>query len=360
MPLPLPSAKGPDRWLSFARASLLWADVLSCVRLGSDKVARRCQSRQSRSVPCTPGTGWITSSGEGTAASFSGVASVTVTPEASCAVMCPDNSGLLATGHQDGIRLWKMPAMTKLGVVRTRSPVVAVDLGRAGDFLAAVQAGSPFLVLCMWDLTLEAAGPGLSAPLWSINVPSASVLNFLGTSLIVPSACDGVELLDAMNGTKVQSVDLRGCPQAACRCTEPREWQCEASRTARTCILLAVRSKVLAFSERASTLVQGSEVFEFVEPEAHETHAELVALGASRTEVASATSDGRVLVWKLVERTLVGVFHTFTALDFENLSWSVGQAETVFPSQHMQMLVLEEVLARHSGVKWCQVANASH
>eukprot|EP00439_Symbiodinium_sp_Y106_P087124 s181_g40.t1 len=249
--MPLPCEKGPDRWLSFARASLLWADLLACLHLGSAKVAQRFQqlARQARVAP----SAWITGSGQATAASFSACMSATITAEASCAAMCPDAAGLMATGHEHGIRLWGMPEMSKLGVIRTRSPVVALDLGRAGDFLAAIQTGSPVLLLCMWDLTSEIAGPGLSPPLWSMNVSSTSPLSF-------------------------------------------------------------------------------------------ERCAQLVSLGASSTEVAAATADGRVLLWKLVDRTLLAIFPAFTVLDFENLSWSVGQAEMAFPAQLTQMVVLEEVL----------------
>ena len=66
--MPLPCEKGPDRWLSFARASLLWADLLACLHLGSAKVAQRFQqlARQARVAP----SAWITGSGQATAASF--------------------------------------------------------------------------------------------------------------------------------------------------------------------------------------------------------------------------------------------------------------------------------------------------
>ena len=338
--MPLPFEKGPDRWLSFARASLLWADLLACLHLGSAKVAHRCQQlgRQTRALAAS----WITGSGEGTAAaSFSTYTSAT-TSEASCAAMCPDAPGLMATGHEHGIRLWGMPEMAKLGVIRTRCPVIALDLGRKGDFLAAIQTG-PAWLLCVWDLTLEIAGPGLSAPLWSMNVPSVTPLQFFGASVLVPRTGAGLEMLDASDGASVHTIDLPGCPQAACPCIEPQEWCCEAPRVARTCIILAVGSTLFAIAERgASTHVQGSkasEVFTFAKPQ-DTPCSQLVSLGASSTEVASSTSDGQVLVWKLVDRTLLGVFPTFTVLDFENLSWSVGKAETVFPSQPTQMLAL--------------------
>jgi len=108
-------------------------------------------------------------------------------------------------------------------------------------------------------------------------------------------------------------------------------------------MLLAVGCTVLAISEHsASAHVQGSDILAFVEPE--ERCAQLVSLGASSTEVAAATADGRVLLWKLVDRTLLAIFPAFTVLDFENLSWSVGQAEMAFPAQLTQMVVLEEVL----------------
>ena len=343
--MPLPCEKGPDRWLSFARASLLWADLLACLHLGSAKVAQRFQqlARQARVAP----SAWITGSGQATAASFSACMSATITAEASCAAMCPDAAGLMATGHEHGIRLWGMPEMSKLGVIRTRSPVVALDLGRAGDFLAAIQTGSPVLLLCMWDLTSEIAGPGLSPPLWSMNVSSTSPLSFVGRCILIASMRPGLEMLDASHGERIQFIDLPGCPQAACRCIEPQEWWCEApsSRAATTCMLLAVGCTVLAISEHsASTHVQGSDILAFVEPE--ERCAQLVSLGASSTEVAAATADGRVLLWKLVDRTLLAIFPAFTVLDFENLSWSVGQAEMAFPAQLTQMVVLEEVLVQ--------------
>ena len=346
--MPLPLEKIPDRWLSFARASLLWADLLACLHLGSAKVAQRSQSvgrqgRASSNAPSALGTPWVTSSTAATTC-FSTDALVTLTSEASCAITCPDAPGLLATGHQGGIRLWGRPDLTKLGIIRTRSPVVALDLGKAGDLLAAIQAVSPAL-LCMWDLTSEIAGPSLPTPLWSANVASTSMLNFLGESILVCSVKGGVDMLNAADGSQQQFIEIPGHPQASCRCTEPREWWCQGTRTSRTCVLVAVDCRAFAISERgASTDVQGSEILEFVEPQ--EACAPLVSLGASSTMVASVTSDGRVLVWKVVDRTLLGIFPTFSVLDFENLSWSVGQAETVYPSQITQMLVLEEVLAQ--------------
>ena len=102
------------------------------------------------------------------------------TGEASCAAM---SEQLLATGHVDGIRLWG-PGGAKMGLVKTRGPVLCLDL--CSDWLAGVLQLKGFCV-CLWDLS------NIAKPLWQRQVVTS------------PSKTPRVETFSASNA------DLAGC-----------------------------------------------------------------------------------------------------------------------------------------------------
>lgn len=336
----LPAARGgAKRWLSFARSALRWADLLGGLRQGLVATAGG-RAKKGREI-------WVAS--DPVAPHCASAFAAAVASEASCAAAAP---ALLATGHQDGVRLWGLPGGTKMGLVKTRSPVLALDLGGpTSDLLAAVLVCSQsprFFWVALWDLSsLNAA----ATPVWQVQAPSM-VVHFLGSKVVVSSPT-GVQLLCAVTGQPLESIELGGMPGSSCKSPLPPSWSAGYGASAmprlekQHCVLLAAKQKVLAVTEGlAPTAVQRCEVFEF----APETTEEITALSCSATEVAAGTRAGRVFVWRLADRALLARLPAVSEFDLENLSWSVCRAETLAGLRDengpaiAQILLVEELL----------------
>lgn len=233
-----------------------------------------------------------------------------------------------------------------MGLVKTRSPVLALDLGPTGDLLVAVLvcSQSPRLFwVASWDLSsLNAA----ATPLWQVQAPS-TVVHFLGSQVLVSSPT-GVQLLCAATGQPLESIELGGMPGSSCKSPLPPSWSAgygAVPRCQQHCVLLAAKQKLLAVTEGlASTAVQRCEVFEFV-PEITE---EITALSCSATEVAASTCS-HVFVWRLADRAFLARLPAISEFDLENVSWSLCRAETLAGLEEngpaiAQILLVEELL----------------
>ncbi|CAJ1361610.1 unnamed protein product [Effrenium voratum] len=297
----------PERWLSFARASLRWADLLAGLR-GLPKAVSGAGASARARRPAEDGESF-------SASGFK----ATVTSEACCVAMCADTK-LLATGHQHGIRLWGLPGVKKMGLLQTRGAAVSLDIGQRGELLAAVLLSGDSFCVCAWDLTSLCPR---AAALWQLPVPSTP-LHFLAEGLMVSSP-QGLQLLD-LQGAAREILPLPGAPSASCRLgLESR-------------VLAAVGARIFAAGAAASSSdpVQGR-VCAFAS-----TSASVTSLAASSSEVAAATCDGHIFLWRS-DGVPLAELRALSELDLENLSWSTARAENLNPLVS-SVLVLEEVL----------------
>jgi len=365
----MPFTTAPQRWLSFARASLRWSDLLGGLKGGFTAGSAggggggyngRTRRRKESDL-------WVTSDQvpRHSATNFS----TGLTSETSCAAMA-EKGQLLATGHQDGIRLWGLPGGSKMGLLKTRSPVLSLDLGAnflfvsspqdtradgAADVVVAVmmslQSPQSFMAAA-WDLS--SLGSTMPMPLWQIPVPSL-VVHFLGPNVLLSSPV-GAQLLCVSTGQTLESITLHSSQPSgySCKCPLPSLWEYPPrkpvgrSSTTPSCVVLAVGRKVLAVVDAdekcsSSADVQRSAVFEF----ASEVAGDITALTGS-SDVVAATSSSCIYVWSLVDRVLLAQLPAVSELDLENLSWSLCRAETLTGLQQTPwvsaILLLDELL----------------
>eukprot|EP00434_Breviolum_minutum_P009001 symbB.v1.2.007927.t1/scaffold495.1/size259991/11 len=252
-----------------------------------------------------------------------------------------------------------------MGLLKTRSPVLSLDLGAnflfessradgAADVVVAVlmsPASSQSFMAAAWDLS--SLGTTMPMPLWQITVPSL-VVHFLGPNVLLSSPV-GAQLLCVSTGQILESITLHSSqpPGHSCKCPLPSLWLTPRRTVGRnsltpSCVVLAVGRKVLAVVDAdekcsSSAAVQRSAVFEF----ASEVAGDITALTGS-SDVVAATSNSCIYVWSLVDRVLLAQLPAVSELDLENLSWSLCRAETLTGLQQTPwvsaILLLDELL----------------
>ncbi|CAK9050598.1 unnamed protein product [Durusdinium trenchii] len=326
MPVAAPPAGAAHaRWLSFARASLRWAELLgglrSAVEASRGSVGRRKSSSNDSSHNSLTMAGMAGMAG----APCTSFAPPVCTFEASCASMCPSSPHLFATGHQDGIRLWGHPGTTKMGLLKTKSPVISLDLGKSGEMLAAITMNQAQSVAMLWDLT---SVNGASSPLWQVSAAPLDP-HFLSDGLLVGKAAEAaratLQVLDYNCGRVLQELEFPGVPSASCKCMPMPTASPSRRTTMLPSVFVAAAGNIYKVVDDAVDPVQRRVVPFATLPSAvlALAAAPRCSAGAAVAAVAAARADG-----------LVSVLSTDGALlaelkELENLSWSVSRAETL-------------------------------
>eukprot|EP00913_Durusdinium_trenchii_P002943 g2730.t1 len=193
MPVAAPPAGAAHaRWLSFARASLRWAELLgglrSAVEASRGSVGRRKSSSNDSSHNSL------------TMAGMAGMAADALDSES------PALSGT------------PLRAPRKMGLLKTKSPVISLDLGKSGEMLAAITMNQAQSVAMLWDLT---SVNGASSPLWQVSAAPLDP-HFLSDGLLVGKAAEAaratLQVLDYNCGRVLQELEFPGVPSASCKC----------------------------------------------------------------------------------------------------------------------------------------------
>eukprot|EP00931_Biecheleriopsis_adriatica_P119336 TRINITY_DN94575_c0_g1_i1.p1 TRINITY_DN94575_c0_g1~~TRINITY_DN94575_c0_g1_i1.p1 ORF type:complete len:676 (+),score=102.64 TRINITY_DN94575_c0_g1_i1:33-2030(+) len=348
MPRPLHGSR-PDCWLSFARASLRWADLLGTLE---SSASFSLQRQKRRKQPQAADSASFKKDSLSFSASSCTASCVVPDLRTLAAALCPDSPKLLATGHAQAIRLWELPGLAKLGMLKTKGPAIGLDMGDAGRLLAACISPMPtaagnldHLSVFVWDLTANvfSSGTGTSA-LWQVPVPAAAPLSFLDSAcLLVAAGVDSggtLNVLDVTRGgtsLKLLGSASDGRPEASCCATVQGAW-CEGEsedRSPRLCNIVAIGCQLNAVVGCHGVRHQGDgdyKMVSFSQLPSSDRACHISALSACTAEVAAATSTGRVYVWRLYDRCLIANLDAVPTSDVEGLSWSVSRAEMLLLS----------------------------
>ncbi|CAK0827429.1 unnamed protein product, partial [Prorocentrum cordatum] len=308
-------------WLSFARASLRWAEIWAAVETTALPRTLRprgghrpsCEEPPSPAgVPCAAGR-----------SSRSGVARVA--DQAFAAASCSGAPQLLATGHRRCVRLWHLPEpgsppheAERLGCLRLRGAVWALDVGEGGRLLAAVcepERGQAAAALGVWDLTQDLAS---ARPLWQAPLPDAVGIAFSGPLLAVGLG-RSVAFLCSRTGQRRAAADLAAPARVHCRAGGG------------TAVLLSAGCRLWAATAREEGPRGGPSTATLApfDDRAGGACPAFVAASASRAEAVAATSCGQVSVWRLEDRSLLAVMDAFASVAAsmaEQLSWATSSA----------------------------------
>eukprot|EP00747_Dinoflagellata_sp_TGD_P211816 gnl/TRDRNA2_/TRDRNA2_84995_c0_seq1.p1 gnl/TRDRNA2_/TRDRNA2_84995_c0~~gnl/TRDRNA2_/TRDRNA2_84995_c0_seq1.p1 ORF type:complete len:443 (+),score=54.06 gnl/TRDRNA2_/TRDRNA2_84995_c0_seq1:65-1393(+) len=335
--MPQPSKlQRPSSWLSLARASLRWAEVCSCTRTerrpGRD---RESCHKGARGI----GAGGLVGRGAGgsgpseakttrmrwpSRAPLGGDSCLAFKLETLCVAGRSDAPELLATGHDQAVRLWRLPELERLCMLNTRGAVQALDLGIGGRFLAAAcllrgsgGGSAPGAALAtLWDLTGD-----LKKPLWEASVPSVARVVFCSgaSGLLLVVDAEGCSLFDVQIGTKCYAVGIPGCsPKAGC---------CQPAVLSSTVLIGGDRGVWTVGVEAKQAQCSAACTYEVPACGTGSRSSCIIAVATAHNDLAAATDSGYLIVWHVADRALLACLDMRSESLAESLSWAVDRAD---------------------------------
>jgi len=321
------AARQATSWLSFARASLRWAELWSTI----GEAMRVSAPRRDSSAPGAVADGTRQHPRRSPLSSSSGP--IPLKTFAGAVAVDAQGSRLLATGHDQAIRLWQLPELKRLGLLRIRGCASCLDLGFGGRLLcacivaphngdrlpqdgggvdgdggddgghgdnyvagrAADPGQEPQGVITVWDL--EVADSSWK-PLWQIVLSGIIGLAFCGVcptqeGVLAVVLSRGVLLLDSATGSQLSLVQLPGQQPVACCC---RLASAPSQKIADGIVVGGANQGIFAFWPDLNGREQGAHRIEALD--GGEVLGRVTAVSASSTEVVGAGINGRVLVWQ--------------------------------------------------------------
>lgn len=313
-------------WLSFARASLRWAEVCSLIETfgrpgrqfgagGAGSGTRRLHEAQ---LPLYSAA----------ALSRGSIAEVVLPSAATCAAVCLNAPDLLAVGEGEAVRMWHSRTLERLGMVTTRGVVFDVDINHGGSLLAAASSKGPphtagdrrvgqehrQSVLAVWDLGTSQSRQSL---LWQEVMPLIAGIAFCTEGMLAVVSAHAAVALLASSGARLAMLPFgEGGSEPVYCCRHTRCTPLVVGRGRGFWRLASCSSSDTAFADPFALVALD-------EPSLAPDDA-VVAMHASQDFCAAATRGGLVLVWSADTSHLLASINVGAA-GTEGLAWAVDR-----------------------------------